>query len=281
MNKEHQMQTEELEVAKEQEPRRLQIAGTYAVMGNEVRIFGDLADPLFLAKDVAGWIGHANHRKMITQADPAEIVQAFLHIAAGPAVREKEEEGKKGKNVVCLFLTELGVYDILRTSRKPAARELRQGIKKLLRNLRGGESREALLTGLPAMIDSAFLQTLADRMRALEDKLEGDRPKVAYFDALVSRKLLTNFRDTAKELRVPERAFVNWLLAQQFIYRNAKGVLRPYARAMENNLFELKEWCNSETGRFGIETLITTKGRETFRILLTQPGVREQLSASA
>lgn len=104
--------------------------------------------------------------------------------------------------------------------------------------------------------------------RILEDKerqIEQMKPKVQYFDALVDRNLLTSFRDTAKEFGIRERKFLEFLLDKKFIYRHQKGKLRPYAEK-RNGLFELKEYNNN--GHPGVQTLITPKGRETFRLLL-------------
>ncbi|KHF27791.1 Phage antirepressor protein KilAC domain protein [Anoxybacillus sp. BCO1] len=91
------------------------------------------------------------------------------------------------------------------------------------------------------------------------------QPKADYFDALVDRRLLTNFRDTAKELKVRPKAFVEWLIDKKYIYRDQKGKLKPYAQYVPS-LFELKEW--ERNGRADVQTLVTPKGRETFRILL-------------
>ncbi|MCI8285245.1 MAG: phage repressor protein/antirepressor Ant [Firmicutes bacterium] len=94
------------------------------------------------------------------------------------------------------------------------------------------------------------------------------KPKAEYFDALVDRNLLTNFRDTAKELGVKEREFINYLLNKRYIYRDKKGKLKPYADK-NSGLFEVKEFVNKETGFASVQTLITPKGRETFRLLCT------------
>lgn len=91
-------------------------------------------------------------------------------------------------------------------------------------------------------------------------------PKAEYFDELVERNLLTNFRETAKELKVKERAFVGFLLEKKYIYRDKKGKLMPY-EAKNNGLFEVKECTNDKTAWSGTQTLITPKGRETFRLL--------------
>lgn len=93
------------------------------------------------------------------------------------------------------------------------------------------------------------------------------QPKADYFDDLVDRNLLTNFRDTAKELKVQERAFIGFLIDSKYIYRDSKGKLKPYADK-NNGLFEIKEAANEKTGWVGNQTLITPKGRETFRLLI-------------
>lgn len=91
------------------------------------------------------------------------------------------------------------------------------------------------------------------------------QPKVAYFDELVDRNLLTGFRETAKELNVGEKKFVGFLLEHKYIYRDKSGKLCP--RADKNDgLFEVKECYNEKTDWRGTQTLITPKGRETFRL---------------
>lgn len=91
--------------------------------------------------------------------------------------------------------------------------------------------------------------------------------KADYFDELVDRNLLTNFRETAKEMKIKEKAFVGFLLGHKYVYRDKRGKLVPYAEK-NNGLFELKECVNEKTGWGGTQTLITPKGRETFRLLM-------------
>ncbi|MEQ2398569.1 phage antirepressor KilAC domain-containing protein [Merdimmobilis hominis] len=108
------------------------------------------------------------------------------------------------------------------------------------------------------------------RVKALNSTLTVDnqimRPKADYFDELVDRNLLTNFRETAKQLQVKEKAFIQFLMEKKFIYRDKKGKLMPYADK-NNGLFEVKEQFNEKTQWSGTQTLITPKGRETFRLL--------------
>lgn len=102
------------------------------------------------------------------------------------------------------------------------------------------------------------------------DAIQELAPKADYFDALVDRNLLTNIRDTAKEFKIREKEFTAWLLQKKICYRDKKRKIKPYANKME--YFEMKEfttiWGHSDT-----QTLITPKGRETFRLLLIRDGL--------
>lgn len=123
-------------------------------------------------------------------------------------------------------------------------------------------------------------QTYAEALRLAAEQAEEiekqqlliaeQKPKAEYFDALVDRKLNINFRDTAKELGVKEKEFIKFLLDRQYIYRDKKGQLKPIACYVDKGLFELKEWTNEH--KSGNQTLITPKGRETFRLLLSCKG---------
>lgn len=95
-------------------------------------------------------------------------------------------------------------------------------------------------------------------------------PKAEYFDELVDRNLLTNFRETAKQLEAPPKKFVQFLLDRKYIYRDKRGKLMPYAQYAESGLFEVKECINDKTQWAGTQTLVTPKGRETFRLLYLQ-----------
>lgn len=93
------------------------------------------------------------------------------------------------------------------------------------------------------------------------------KPKADYFDELVDRNLLTNIRDTAKELHIKQKSFVKFLLDKKYMYRDKKGKLMPYANHTDGGLFEVKEFTNEKTGFSSTQALVTPKGRETFRLL--------------
>ena len=92
------------------------------------------------------------------------------------------------------------------------------------------------------------------------------KPKADYFDELVDRNLLTNLRETAKQLEIKQKDFIGFLLEKKYLYRDKRGKLMPYANK-NNGLFEVKETFNEKTQWSGTQTLVTPKGRETFRLL--------------
>ena len=92
------------------------------------------------------------------------------------------------------------------------------------------------------------------------------KPKAEYFDELVDRNPLTSVRETAKQLGIKEKAFIQFLIDKKYIYRDKKGKLMPYANK-NDGLFEVKECFNDKTQWSGTQTLVTPKGRETFRLL--------------
>lgn len=152
-------------------------------------------------------------------------------------------------------------------------------IAMLQRTEKGREIRRYLISveeawNSPEMVMNRALQFAN---KALEDfrikcaKLEVENqvmaPKAEYFDELVDRNLLTNFRETAKEFGISERQFIRWLLDRKYLYRDAKGKLLPYADR-NKGYFEVKECKNDATMWAGTQTLITPKGREAFRLLV-------------
>lgn len=157
----------------------------------------------------------------------------------------------------------------------PMAKELCM----LQRNERGKQARQYFIAletawNTPEQVMARALK-LADRqlhaLRVENSVLTVENqimaPKADYFDELVDRNLLTNFRETAKQLGVPPKKFVQFLLDRKYIYRDQRGKLMPYAQHAVAGLFEVKEQVNEKTQWAGTQTLVTPKGRETFRLL--------------
>ena len=157
----------------------------------------------------------------------------------------------------------------------PMAKE----ICMLQRNEKGKEFRQYFIKveeawNSPEMIMKRALDYANESVKKLQIQVsaltvdnEIMKPKADYFDELVERNTLTSFRETAKQLEVKEKSFIKFLLDHKYIYRDGKGKIMPYADK-NNGLFEVKESFNEKTQWSGTQTLITPKGRETFRLLM-------------
>ena len=120
---------------------------------------------------------------------------------------------------------------------------------------------------LPQTYKEALKELLiqVEKNERLQIENKDMKPKAEYFDEIVDRGGLTNFRDTAKLLGVSEKAFIFFLIDKKYIYRDQKGTLKPVAKYV-GTYFELKEWVRGE--KTGTQTLITAKGKEHFLELI-------------
>jgi phage antirepressor YoqD-like protein len=100
---------------------------------------------------------------------------------------------------------------------------------------------------------------------ALEN--ESMKPKADYFDTLVERGSNLNLRDTAKMIGVSERFFIEYLLLNGYLYRDAKRKLKPIAKYV-GKYFVLKEWARGENT--GSQTLVTVEGKDRFYKLINK-----------
>nr|DAR16814.1 MAG TPA: hypothetical protein [Caudoviricetes sp.] len=235
--------------------------------GNEVRTIQKDGEPWWVLKDVCGILGISKYRDTASRLDEDER----------GSVRVDTPGGEQEMTVV----NESGLYNVILRSDKPEAKPFRKWVtSEVLPSIRKHgaymtpETLEQAILNPDMMIKlCTALKDEQDKNKALQavnSSLTVDnqimKPKADYFDELVDRNLLTNFRETAKQLQVKEKEFIRFLLEKKFIYRDKRGKIQPYADK-NNGLFEVKEFSNEKTGFASTQTLITPKGRETFRLL--------------
>lgn len=173
------------------------------------------------------------------------------------------------------FIPESDLYRLVFSSKLPTAEKFTDWVtSEVLPSIRrsGGyiAGQESMTPEeLMAKALTVAQRTLAERearISQLSTQAAIMAPKADYFDELVERNTLTNFRETAKQLEVRPKTFVTFLLDRKYIYRDKRGKLLPYADK-NDGLFEVKECFNDKTQWSGTQTLVTPKGRETFRLL--------------
>lgn len=225
-------------------------------------------EPWFVLKDVCDVLGLSNSRVVAERLDEDEKGVSIVDTLGG----------KQDLTVI----NESGLYSVVLLSRKPEAKKFKKWItSEVLPSIRKHGAYMTPETIEAAILNPDYLIQLATALKEEQTKrmvLEAKntelavanqtmRPKADYFDELVDLNLLTSIRVTAKELGVGERAFVAFLLERRFLFRNKIGRLLPYNHN-NDGLFEVKEGYNDHSGWVGVQTLITPKGRETFRLLL-------------
>lgn len=120
----------------------------------------------------------------------------------------------------------------------------------------------------PEQVMARALKLADQTIDSLKTQVIEMKPKADYFDELVERNLLTSFRTTAKEFGIKESVLIGWLIDNKYIYRDQKNKLCAYAAPKTDGLFDEKEYKSKHSTHAGTQTLITPKGRETFRILM-------------
>lgn len=177
-----------------------------------------------------------------------------------------------------LFISEQNLYRVIMRSDKPQAEAFQDWVcGEVLPSIRKNGAYMTEKTLERALAEPDFLIQLAQQLKEEKTKrleLEKDnkvlKPKADYFDDLVDRNLLTNFRDFAKELNVGQKYLIEWLISNRYIYRNEKGKIKPCSKYSEGDsrLFDVKEYKATNNSYSGTQTLITPRGRETFRLLI-------------
>lgn len=230
----------------------------------KIRTIEENGKVLFCAKDVAIALGYKDPTNAIKQHCRGVVKR---HLTDG-----------LGRDQITNFIPEGDVYRLAAKSELPGADKFESWVfDEVLPSIRknGGyiiNQDELSSEELMAKALMVAQKTLADRearLSALTVENQIMAPKAAYFDELVDRNLLTGLRETAKELNVPPKQFVNFLLDGKYLYRDKKKKLMPYQRHVDDGLFELKECFNDKTRWGGTQTMVTPKGRETFRLLIS------------
>ena len=236
----------------------------------EIRTVEIEGKPFFCGTDVAKALGYTNPNKAVNDHCRA-ITKCSTPIS--------------GKMQEINFISEGDLYRLIVSSKLPTAEKFERWVfDEVLPSIRkrggyiNGQSEmspeelmaRALQVAQKTLEErEARIKTLTAQNSALIVEKQMLQPKADYFDELVDRNLLTNFRETAKELGIGQKDFVNFLISKKYVYRDKRGKLMPYSNKGEG-LFEVKESYNEKSQWSGTQTLITPRGRETFRLLCAE-----------
>ena len=116
------------------------------------------------------------------------------------------------------------------------------------------------------------IEELKSHNLQLEQKIEADKPKTIFADAVSTSKTSILVGDLAKLIcqngyQIGQKRLFSWLRDNGYLVKSGSSYNMPMQRYVEQGLFEVKEFVNEKTGFSSTQTLVTPKGRKTFRLL--------------
>lgn len=213
-------------------------------------------EPWFVGNDVAKTLGYR------------DLYSALRHNVDNEDKRLCPVSSTSGTQETTI-INESGLYSLIFNSKLENAKVFKHWVtSEVLPSIRknGGyiQNQEQMT---PEQIVANALIVANKIIEEKEAKIAEMKPKAEYFDNLVDSKLLTTFRDTAKELHIPPQQFTQWLVENGYLYRDKHNSLKPYEKYRKDGLFQLKDF-STPFGYSNVQTYVTVKGKETFRLLI-------------
>lgn len=173
-----------------------------------------------------------------------------------------------------IVINESGLYSLIFSSRMPNAKKFKRWVtSEVIPSIRengyydiGDNKKDSYMIEDPAERARRWAEEYEEK-KLLECKVTELKPKADYFDGLVDSKLLTTFRDAAKEFQMSPKSFNKWLTDHGYIYRDRHGIIKPYEQYRKSGLFQLKDF-KTPHGYSNVQTYLTIRGKETFRLLM-------------
>lgn len=263
---------------------KLQILTEREILGKTFKIYGDMNNPLFLAKDVATWIDYSykdgrkinrDISKMLSLVDDDEKEKFSIKISG----EQSSPEGAR-KNMEMWFLTEEGVYEILMQSRKPVAKIFRKKVKEILKSIRKtggyieideGDNEEEILKKA-YIIAMKNIENKNQVIEELKEKENINRPKVVFAEVVETSKHSILIGDLAKIIKqkgydIGQQRLFAWLRENNYLIKRGDSYNMPTQKSMEMKLFEIKESLITHTdGHQSIKKTpkVTGKGQVYF-----------------
>lgn len=228
----------------------------------EVRTISKDGEPLFVAKDICGLFGDKNSSRSVSRVDeedkcPVELTDALGRAQTAIAVNESglyallfamQPQKANHDGVSDAYPIEIQErIDKLKAFKRWITHEVIPTIRKT-----GGyvnNDQQFINTYLPFADENTkmlFSQTLST-IRRQNAKIEADKPKVIFSDAVSASKTSILVGDLAKLIRqngveIGQKRLFAWLRENGYLIRRSGADYNmPTQRSMEMGLFEIKE----------------------------------------
>jgi Uncharacterized phage-encoded protein len=257
-------------MSNKEKKNELMVIDEREILGVDVKIYGTVENPLFLAKDVAEWLDYAykdknkgtrNVNMMLESVDANEKFKVARLLPSGKIVEN-------------WFLTEDGLYETFMLSKKPKAKEFKKELKQVIKQIRltGGyipiskEDDEKLIL-------AKAVQILNRTIKEKDSLLEQYQPKVEFYNTLINSGSSFDMKTVAKLLdyyNIGRNRLFQFLRNLKILMKNNE----PYQSYIERGWFKVKEKLIN--GEFIKVTYTTNKGIEGIKKLLEKYGYKKR-----
>ena len=235
----------------------LQVVTEKEILGKQIKMYGSIENPYFVASDVAEWLGERD----------------------GYTVARKVDDEEKDTQIVCTLggnqkttvLTEDGLYDACMLSRKKIAKPLKKEIKKYLKSIR--LTGAAIPEGREQEMVNYYFSSLSSDLQGqiVNELIEKNKELQQFYDDLMNTEGLMQINTVAKELGIGEYTLFAYLRGKKVFFYDKDKVNVPYERFRKEGKFVVKETpCHD--GNIRAVTYATKKGLEYIRKILRKDG---------
>lgn len=198
-------------------------------------------EPWFVGKDVAEILGYTNTPKAIKD-----------HIDYEDKLTERIV--MSGQSREAILINESGLYSLVLSSKLPTAKKFKRWVtNEVIPSIRKHgaymtpETLEKVLLSPDTLMQLAQnLKDEQEKRKVLETKIEQDKPKVLFADAVASAKTSILIGELAKLLKqngvdIGQNRLFEWMRQNGYlIRRQGSDYNMPTQRSMEQGLFEIK-----------------------------------------
>lgn len=225
-------------------------------------------EPWFVGKDVAEILGYSNPPKAIRDHidDEDKRTERIVHPLGG------EQD--------TYIINESGLYSLILSSKLEGAKKFKKWVtSEVLPSIRKHGAYMTKDTLEKALTSPDFLIQLAtnlklekEKNKMLTDKIETDRPKVIFAEALAVSEKSILIGELAKILKqngveIGANRLFEWLRVNNYLMAKGESRNQPSQKSMNLKLMEIKKTTiNNSDGsvRVTVTTKITPKGQEYF-----------------
>lgn len=247
---------------------------------NEVKLFENeefglvrtviiYGEPWFVGNDVSRILGYEKYRDAVPRHVDEDDRQGI----------QIEDAGQRRTVTV---INESGLYALIFGSQLPTAKKFKHWVtSEVLPSI-----RQTGTYSVQTAPDSYTIEDPVERakrwieeqeshkaeVKALNGQVTEMKPKAEYFDEICNANTLTNFRDAGKLLGMSQTQFTGYLTDNGYVYMTNDRELRPTEPYRQSDLFQMKH-RTSRRGWSGIQTYLTPKGLQYFRMMFEAKGI--------